>query len=149
MQPTQAIVNSLAELLAEDVAFLAAAAVKNVHLITSPFTPALTTDFTLETEATFDGYVVKTAAAGAQQFFTDPLTGERITQLIEPAGGWHWQTTGVTDLPQTIYGFIVTDAADAVTLGSALLDEPVTLNASGEAIDVDQIKFTFAAAPLS
>jgi len=151
MQPTQAIVNSLASLLAADVAFMAAAAVKNVHLVKAPFTPDLTTDWTAMTadEADFDGYAVKTAAAGAQQSFTNPITNERVAQFIEPAGGWHWETTGVTNLPQTIYGFVVTDLADAVTLGSALLDEPVELTAADQAIDVDQLRFTFVPTPLS
>jgi len=149
MQPSLAIINSLAELLAEDTAFLADAAVKNAHLMLAPFTPSPSYAFDSGDEATFDGYAVKTAAAGAQQFFTDALTGERVTQMIEPAGGWHWQTTGLTNLPQTIYGVVLTNDDDTVTHGSMLFDTPVELTGVGDAIDVDQLRFTFAAAPLS
>jgi len=149
MQPTQALIDSLAELLAEDVAFLAAAAAKHVHLVIAPFTPGPTTAYGDLTIATFDGYAALNAAAGAQQFFTDAESGRRVVQLIEPVGGWHWLTTGVTDLPQTIHGYVVTDLANAVTLGSALLDDPITLSGSGEAIDIDQIRFTFGIEPLT
>jgi len=147
--PTQVIINSLAELLAEDVAFLAAAAVKNVHLIMEPFTPGPSTDFTTLTEATFTGSAAKTAAAGAQQFFTDPTTGQRICQLIEPAGGWHWLCTADPAAPEDIYGYVVTDAADAVTLGSQLFDTPINISGAGQAIDVDQVRFTFPLSPLT
>jgi len=149
MQPTQTLLSTLAELLAGDVAYLAAAAAKHVHWIKDVFTPDLTTDFTALVEADFDGYVALNAAAGAQQAFTDPITGQRVVQLIEPLGGWHSETTGVTNLPQTIYGYAVTDLADAVTLGSALLDTPVTLSGVGEAVDVSNIRLTFDVAPLS
>jgi len=149
MIPTDVILLTLAELLAADPAYLAAAAAKHIHLIQAPFTPAGDTDFTTLTEATFDGYTALNAAAGAQQAFTDPITFERIVQLIEPVGGWHWEVTGVTDLPQDIYGFCVTDLADAVTLGSALLDTPITLTGEGQAVDLAQVRFTFVPAPLS
>jgi len=149
MVPTSVIRLTLAELLAGDVTYLAAAAVKHLHLIKDVFTPSDTTDFTTLTEADFDGYTELNAAANAQQAFTNPLTGERVVQLIEPLGGWHWETSGVTNLPQTIYGYAVTDLADAVTLGSALLEEPVTLLGAGEAVDIDNVRFTFVANPLS
>jgi len=149
LQPTNTILLSLAELLAGDVANLAAAAVKHIHLIKDVFTPAPDTDFTTLTEADFDGYAELSAAAGAQQAFTNPLTGERIVQMIEPLGGWHWEVSGVTNLPQTIYGFVLTDLADAETFGSALLDEPITLLGIGEAVDLANVRFTFVANPLS
>jgi len=150
MQPTQLIINSLASLLAADTANLAAAAVKNVHLVKAPFTPSPTTDWTTMTadEADFDGYAVKTAAAGAQQSFTDPLTGERVTQLIEPAGGWHWETTGVTNLPQTIYGWVVTDDADTDTFGSGNFETPIELTAADQAVDIAELNFRFNLNPL-
>lgn len=148
MQPSLAIIDSLAELVASDVNFLAEAAVKRVHLMLSAFTPSPEYEFDPLEEATFDGYANLTAPAGAQQFFTNPITGERVVQLIEPVGGWHWLTTGTTDLPQTIFGFVVTDAASAVTHGSALLDTPVTLQAVGEAVDLDQVRLTFILNPM-
>jgi len=114
-----------------------------------PFTPGPTLDFTTLTEATFAGSAAKTAAAGAQQFFTDPTTGQRICQLIEPAGGWHWLCTADPASPETIYGYVVTDQADAVTLGGDVFEEPFVIAAAGEAVDQDQVRFTFPISPLS
>lgn len=45
--------------------------------------------------------------------------------------------------PETIYGYYVTDNADAVLLGSALLDTPVTISASGQGLDIANIKLRF------
>jgi len=146
--PVTAVRLKLAELVAKDVAYLAAAAAKNVHLIKEAFTPTPSTDFTTLTEADFDGYAALECPTGNQLYFTDAATQALITQLKEPALGWHWLTTGVTNLPQTIYGYVVTDAADTVTIGSALFSEPITLTGTGQAIDIGVIRFVFATQPM-
>jgi hypothetical protein len=148
MTPTKILTDTLAELLAGDVAYLAAAAAKHVHLIAEPFSPGPELDFTTLTEATFAGSAALIAAAGAQQAFTDPLTAQRVTQLIEPLGGWHWECTADPALPETIYGVILTDLADLVTLGGQLFDAPITIGEAGQAIDVDQVRFTFPVQPI-
>lgn len=143
MQPTNVILDRIGTLLAADATTLAPAALAtHVHLIREPFTPDLVTDFTTLTPADFDGYAAKSAGVGAQQYFEDPSTGNRIVQLLEPAGGWHWETTGVTNLPQTIYGFVVTDNADLITYGSGLLDSPVELLAANQGIDLANLRFS-------
>jgi hypothetical protein len=142
--PTNVILDSLATLLATDASKLADPAnAVHVHLAQNAFTPAAGLLIGSLVEATFDGSTAKNAGLGAQQEFLDGLSGRRTVQLNEPAGGWHWQVTGVTALPQTIYGFYVTDLADAVVYGSARLDAPVLLNGIGQAIDVANVRFTF------
>jgi hypothetical protein len=140
--PHQNIIDSVPGLIAADTAFLGVAAVKHVHLIKEAFTPSPAINFPPTKVATFDGYATLNAASGSQQSFTDPVSGNQIVQLIEPLGGWHWLTTGGTNLPQTIYGYFVTDLADAVTLGCGILDTPVILTATGQAIDIAQIRIT-------
>jgi len=143
MVPTSVIEAALADRLATDPATLAPAALANhVHLIIEPFVPSPETDFTLLTEATFAGGADKNAGVGAQQSFVDPLTGNRVVQLLEPAGGWHWQATAAPAAPETVYGYVVTDNADAVTYGSGLLDETVEIADVGDAVDIDQVRFT-------
>jgi len=149
MTPTSLISDSITDLIAADTTYLAAAAVKNVKLVKDPFTPGSGTDYAGLVVADFDGSGAKTAASGAQQSFVDALTGQSVVQLIEPAGGWHWVTTGVTNLPQTIYGYVVTNDDNSETFGSELLTEPITLTASGQAIDLDQVRFTLVLSPLS
>lgn len=149
MQPMNNILDALMNRLASDVATLAAATANKVALAQNSFTPSparVLADFTV---ANFTGYAALSAGTGTQQTFVDAASGLRTIQLLEPAGGWHWQTTGTANLPQTIYGYFVTDNAAAVLYGCALLQAPVTLTASGQAVDTGNIRLTFANAPLS
>jgi len=146
MIPTNVILDEISNLLAADPATLAPVALAcHVHLMKAPFTPGPTTAFSALNEATFAGSTAKDAGVGPQQEFRDPITGLRIVQLLEPAGGWHWQCTADPTPAEVIYGFIVTDNTDAVTYGSALLSAPVTIAAAGQAVDLPWIRFTFAA----
>lgn len=147
--PTQTILDELQTLLAADTGTLAAVTALHVHLIKAPFVPSAQTDFTTLTPADFTGYAFIAAGTGTQQKFRDPITGELIVQMKEPAGGWHWAATGGANLPQTIYGWCLTDNADTVTYGSDLLPSPVLMQASGDGVDVDQVRFGFALQPLS
>lgn len=149
MTPTTVITNSITDLIAADEALLGAAAAKHVHLIMAPFTPGPGTDFTTLTPASFTGSAAKNAASGAQQSFQDAVSSRRIVQLIEPVGGWHWVTTDAVNLPQTIYGFCVTDLGDDVTFGSETFPQPIVLTAAGQAVDIGQVRFTQALTPLS
>jgi hypothetical protein len=142
--PTNVILDRLAALLAADTSSLAPAALAvHVHLAINGFTPGpnlVVADFV---PATFDGYAPLDADVGPQQDFVDAATGYRVVQLLEPAAGWHWVTTGLTDLPQVIYGFYVTNNADAVLYGCERFATPITLTASGQGIDIDQVRFNF------
>jgi hypothetical protein len=144
LTPSNVILDRLAELLAADTSTLAPAALAvHVHLAINGFTPGpnlIISDFV---PATFDGYAPLSADVGPQQDFIDADSGDRVVQLLEPAGGWHWATTGVTDLPQVLYGFYVTDNADAVVYGCERFANPITLTGSGQGVDIDQVRFNF------
>jgi hypothetical protein len=150
MKATRYLLDRLATLLAGDVATLAptSAGVK-VRLVKAAFSPSDGTLFSDLTVATFVGGEAKPAAVGVQQSFRDTLTGSRVVQLLEPSGGWHWQATSATGLPETIFGFVVTSADDAFTFGSGLLPVPVVVEAIGDAVDIPQLRFAFSAVPLS
>ena len=150
MQPTQVIINELAALLAADAGSLApvSGGVK-VHLIIANFAPGLGTDFMTLTEATFTGGAALLAAAGAQQVFRDPVSGDQIVQLIEPVGGWHWKATAGTLLPQTVFGYAVTDNASAVTYGSNLFPTPILIQATGDGVDIAEVRFNLSQEALS
>jgi phage-related tail fiber protein len=144
MTPTQVELNALQTLMAADTTTLANATALKLHLLSAPFTPGPGTDLGSLTEATFDGYAAKTAGTGTQQAFRDPITGQLTVQMLEPAGGWHFQCNGATALPQTIYGYCLTNGAGSVTYGSALLPTPIVITASGDAVDIAQVRFEFA-----
>lgn len=140
--PTSVLLNRVATLLSTDTGSLAPAALAvKVHLAIAPFTPGPSLTVSSFTEATFSGYTALSAGTGNQESFTDPPSGQRIVQLQEPAGGWHWQANGATGLPQTVYGFYITDNANAVLYGSQLLPAPITLAAVGDGVDLAWVRF--------
>ena len=140
-QPGQSLLNRLQTLLAQDTGSLAAAVALKAHLAIAAFTPSLGLTIASLTEATFQGYAALLAVVGNALSWFDPLTSQAVVEMQPPAGGWHWQTTGVTGLPQTVYGWYLTDNANATLWGSALLPSPVTLTASGQGLDVASIRF--------
>lgn len=150
MTPTKAMLDILQLLLANDAASLAdPAAAVHVHLAMANFNPASVLIPADITEATFVGSAVLSAGLGAQQAFTIPATGERIVQLKEPAGGWHWVATAATDLPQSIYGWYVTNLADTILYGSELFSAPIAILSIGNGIDVGQVRFRMPAGALA
>lgn len=143
MQISRALYESIADQVATDTAILAAATAMNVHLIAEAFTPTLDTDFTALQEATFTGSAAKAAGTGAQQVFNDPTNGTRVLQILEPAGGWTWECTATPASAETIYGYALTDTANAVTHGTGLLPTPVTINLAGQGITLPNVRINF------
>lgn len=150
MTPGQTLINRLVALLAADATTLAPAASNNkVHLAIAAFTPAPALTPAGLTEATFTGYTALSAGLSTQQVFFDPATGNQILQILEPAGGWHWATTGSVGLPQTVYGYWLSDNGNTTVYGSAAFATPIVLGSSGQGVDIAQVRFTFPAVPMS
>lgn len=143
MKPVLALERSISILVAADPNFLAPPALANhVHLVIDAFTPSSNTDVASLTLATFTGSTPKNVAVGAQQSFVDPLTQDQVVQLIEPVGGWSWTCSAAPVPLQTVYGYVVTDNTDAVTLGSDLLPTPVPIQSIGDNVTVPNIRLT-------
>jgi len=145
--PSQFIIDRVRALLAGDTTTLAAAAAMKVRLAQAAFVPGPTLTIASFTIATFTGYADLLAGIGTAQQFNDP-GGGRVAQLLEPAGGWHWQATAGTGLPQTIYGYYVVDNGATQLYGSALFTTPVVLSGTGDAVDIPQIRITLPAGAL-
>jgi hypothetical protein len=140
---------SLGTLFAADTGFLAAAGGNKLVLLKADFTPDENLVLADVTLADFDGYAAKTPTAGAQQVGTDPLTQEQIVTLAEPVGGWRWATTGLTNLPQTIFGFALLDTTSATLFAIQRLAEPLTLTAVGNQVNLGEASFRFVQQPVS
>lgn len=149
MVPTLLLKQALAESLAADTTTLAPVAGNKIHLIQEEFIPGDDTDFTALTEATFTGATAKVLGTGVQPVGTDPETGQFVISQLEPAGGLRWEATALTNLPQTIWGFVETDNTSADTYGSDLLEEPVTLTKVGDFVEIPWARFTLAQTPLT
>lgn len=138
------IFNRVAAMLATDVTTLAHATTPaEVCLTTVPFTPQLNMSPAMFTQPTFPGYAPLPSGVGPQQLFGDASTGNLIVQLLEPAGGWHWAVTGTVTTPETIYGYFITSPDGTAIWGAQLFAVPVIINGGGQAVDVDQVRFTF------
>lgn len=150
MLPMKDVRLQLGELLAADPTTLAPAGAANkIALIMAAFTPdevLVVGDLTL---ATFDGSTPIAGATGTQQVGNDPATGQQIITNKEPLGGWRWETTGLTNLPQTIYGWALLDTALAVLLGVELLPTPVALTEIGQEINIGTAKLTVVEQPMT
>jgi hypothetical protein len=113
-----------------------------MFLIKAPFTDNPATVIADGDLASFDGSAPIARTAAALLAGVDPLTGDRISVVKPTTGSWTWATTGLTNLPQTIYGFGLGDSS--VTLGGShrmllgQFEAPIPLAALvGQVINVD------------
>lgn len=119
-----------------------------VALIKSPFTPGQATlDGLASTdEADFDGYAQKDGSAATRKVDIDPATGDVLVTVLPPAGGWRWETSGNTNLPETIYGMALMKGTvgaifpDAV-IASEVFTAPVTFTNNPQQLTVQDVKF--------
>jgi len=144
MIPTRELWQSIIDAAAADTAYLAAATAMHLHLAQNAFTPGLELVLGDLTEATFTGSAALNAGTGAQPVGFDVATGFEIILVKEPAGGWTWTCTVAPTPEETIYGWYLTDTADAVLLGSGLLDNPLTINTVGQTLHVPRVTLSFA-----
>lgn len=142
MLATSTIFNRRDVLLSTDTSTLAPAANPPfVRLAMNAFVPTSEIAVGDITPATFDGYADIAAPTGAQLQSQDPLTQDSIVQMKPPAGGWRWETTGLTNLPMTIFGYALIDDAETVVYGSELFPEPIVLNGVNQSITIGSVQF--------
>lgn len=148
--PMKAVRLALGDLLAADAATLAPVALANkVALVKASF--VLNEDLVLGTLtlADFTGSTPIAGVVGAQQSGVDPVTGDQVVTILPPAGGYRFEATNAANLPQTIYGYIITDNAGAVLLGAALFPVPITLTGAGQYVDCGIVESRIVMQPMS
>ena len=138
MVPSLALREAAMALLSADAATLAPVALNNkVFLVKAAFTPSEQSVIGDLTAADFDGSTALLAGLGTQPEALDPLSSDAIIDIKPPATGWRWETTGVTNLPQTIFGYGFMDNAGTTLLACALLSTPVTLTAINQRVELN------------
>lgn len=140
LSPTQTVLTRLSTLLGADTVTFAGAV--SVFLLKVPFAPSPQLTFVADDEADFDGYAIITRTAATRPTAFDPFTGDRLVTVTPPAGGWLWETTGATDLPQTIYGWGLgadTAGIGGTLLGAALFPAPVVLTDTDQQVTVPEV----------
>jgi hypothetical protein len=149
MQSTLALRDKMATLLAADIATLAVAANPNmIVLIKAAFTPGENMPFGSLVPADFDGSSPLAVGLNAQPEALDPATSDSRITLKPPAGGWRWQTSGVTNLPQTIYGVALMVNDLSSYYASQLFPVPIVLTATDQVIDIGPLELLLPAGSL-
>jgi len=114
--------------------------------IKSPFTPGTVLTLTDADMADFATSTPLAITAATRPVLIDPSTGDQYLRMPPPAGGFNAVVTAGTNLPQTIYGAVIssdsTTVEGGVVFGSTLLEEPELLNATGQAFGIDDQRFT-------
>lgn len=150
MQSSRALRIKMMQLLAADTATLAQAADPNhVVLLMEPVTPSEALVMADVTPATFDGATPIEVELGTQGEGTDPNTDDGLISILPPADGFRWETTGVTNLPQTIYGFALTNEAQTTLFGAEALEVPIVLTGVNQVVQLPAVQFRELAGCLS
>lgn len=108
-----------------------------LRLAKAPFTPSPTLTWAQFDDilADFDGYTDKVCGSPAVTGL-DPVSGLYQLWAPPPAGGFRWETTGTTNLPETIYGFALGNSDSSTLYASALFDTPVVLTDVNQVVEV-------------
>jgi len=123
------------------VSYLLPSADYEVRLVKAPFTPSEALEVADLDFADFDGSTPKTWPSLAWGF--EPSSGQRVITFGTPAGGWRWETTGVTNLPQTIYGVAAINTDTNEVMFSQMFTTPVVLAIVNEYVLIDSLQFRF------
>lgn len=148
MKPTNALLDYVAaQMGADTVTFVPKlAAAQWIVAIQDDFTPGPTLLLPDSAMADFDGATPKAITAAVRVPSVNPLTGNRQIIMPPPAGGFTFTTTGTTNLPQTIYGYVM--SSDSTTIGTGKLiaavkfETPILLTASGQAFECEDNTLT-------
>jgi hypothetical protein len=149
MLPMLALRLRLGTLLAGDTTTLAPVAANKLALIMSPFTPDENLHIGSLTLGSGGGLDPIAGAAGPQDVGVDPVTFQQVIELVEPAGGFRWITSGGAGYPKSVYGFALIDSAAATLLGVQGLVTPIALTADGQFITAEPTNLTFVLRPIS
>lgn len=136
MLSTAALRQQLLILLAADTTTLAPAADNlKMALIKNAVVPSEAIVFADLQLADFDGSTPLDIGLNTQPTGLDPFNNDIILDFKPPTTGFRWETTGLTNLPQTIYGYaVLTNALDDVYC-VALFDTPIVLTAINQRVD--------------
>lgn len=141
MQITKALREKAAQLLAADADTLAPAADANiVKLVVGDINESESVTLESLEFATFDGSTPLEVPVGALPEGLDPVSGDSLITIPPPEGGWRWETTGTTDLPQEITGRALTNDDGTILFGVERLEEPITLTAINQVLDLPPLQ---------
>lgn len=141
MIPVRTLTNTLSKLLAADAATLAEAGGTAVFLVGANFTPSIDLVAADIVRVTNLALLPKVPTPGTQNDSVDPVTGELIVEMKEPAGGFSWNTGVGFVGPVTAWGVALYNGGVTVLLGTQKFDQPILLNGDNQSVNVGSIQF--------
>jgi hypothetical protein len=139
MQGSSHLYGTAADAIAGGPLLQADARIK-VHLVAADFTESNVLslgDLPPDSTPTFSGYAPITTGNGAANVGIDPVSRNYRLELLEPAGGFRWETASDTDLPQTIFGWFAQSTTDPTALlFIERFAQPITLDGVGQVIEI-------------
>ncbi len=146
MQATKALREQAAKLLAADSTTLAPAADANlVRLLVGDVNETEAVAIGDLEFADFDGSAGLEVPVGALPEGLDPVSSDALISIPPPAGGFRWETTGITNLPQTVTGVALVNDDSTVLFAVKKLDTPITLTAINQVVALDALDIRQAA----
>lgn len=147
--PMQTVRLQLGVLLAADPTTLGPVLANYVIPIIAPFTNNETLVLGDLTLGSANGLIPIICSTGSAEVAIDPVSQAQIITIKPGAGtGFRWVTSGGLSVPVTVYGYALTDNAQAVLLAAQSLPQPITFTADGYQLDVDPVQMTFVLQPL-
>jgi len=143
MLPTNLLLDGIATAIAADTVALNAGDIA-VRLIKDAFTPSPTLVLADLTAADFGGATDR--GCDSPTWGYDPATGNRVIRAGNPTGGWNYETTNTSNLPQTIFGYCWFNTDNDDLFATVLLDEPIVLTAANQAFDIPPCTITMTPA---
>lgn len=115
-----------------------------LHLLKAEISPSLDTVLDDTQLADFDGSTPSAIAAGVRITNYDTVSGDRLIVIPPAANGNRFETGSGLNLPQTIYGAVLSDDSTTIEgghgIGYFLLDLPVELTAADQGVQIPLIR---------
>jgi len=141
MIPTTLLANRLSKVVAADATTLALPAGCVVVPLSADFSPSPNLVPASVTKAPIVPFFPKVPTPGTQFDSVDPVTGELVIQMIEPVGGWHWNTGVGFAGPVTIYGIGLFNDNYTLLFGTAKYATPIVLTGDNQNLDWPNVEF--------
>jgi len=115
-----------------------------LHLLKDDIAPSLDTVLDDTMIADFDGYAPSAIAAGVRATNYDGNSGDRLIVIPPAANANTFETTGLTHLPETVYGGVLSDSSTTIESPHGIayfrLDEPVQLTEADQGLTIPLIR---------
>jgi len=136
MTPKQAVIDSIIVAIGSNT--FTFAGTLYMHLLKEPFAESPAYVPPNANMATFDGYAPVLIDMNTRPTSTDPLTGDQLMVINPDTDPFYFETTGTTNLPQTIYGIALSSSSTTFAAGAYMgceaLALPVELSGTGQSI---------------